>query len=196
MFLRTLGCAVAATLTAVLAAGAPAYASEGFIAEELSYVFHYSDSDVVVTAGGPIEAFCGQAAPGATALRVFSRADGTDTLKAHGQQDQAIYVYEYAGGSAAMIGETCAAYSADPETEPPAAKATGTGLLKFTIEGIEGPADIGGFTISNSINGVATSPDGTRWKVRAWADFEVGEDGAPVGDPNDFQGASVRPIGP
>ena len=47
---------------------------------------------------------------------------------------------------------------------------------------------------ANGVNGMATSPDGTTWKVRTWADFAI-DDGVLVGDPADIQGLAITRTG-
>lgn len=192
-----LAAALGALALAVTAAPAANAAPQGFMQDTLFFGFFYDNVDdgVVVTAGVPIDDFCLQEAPAEAPLRVFLKSDGTATLKSHGNQDVAIYVYEFDGPGPALIGATCEAiFDADPTTMPPTPVATGTGLMKFTVTGIEGPDDIGGFHLSNSINGMATAGDGTQWKVIGRAAFETAEDGSPIGDPDDFQSLSVRQV--
>lgn len=44
----------------------------------------------------------------------------------------------------------------------------------------------------NVAKGKVTAADGTRWRVRGHADFDLHEDGYPLGDPADFQGLTVE----
>lgn len=44
------------------------------------------------------------------------------------------------------------------------------------------------------MKGVATSPDGTSWRVRTWADFAI-DDGELIGDPSEFQGLAIHRMG-
>lgn len=195
---RTAAVSIAIALTAVGTVGAAGVAdAKGYQEDTLNYGFFYGDFEAghIATAGIPAEGFCGPDG-GQADLRVFLRNDGTATLKSHGQRDVPIYLYEFDGDAPELIGLACdALFDNDPATEPPAPFAVGSALLKSTTDGIEGPDDIGGFDVSNSINGHATSPDGSQWKVIGRADLSIDEAGEPIGDPADFQRLTVRQVG-
>jgi hypothetical protein len=194
--MRARGTCVVATLVAMTFVVAGTVDAKGYDEDTLDFGFFYDDlaAGYVATAGVPIEDFCLDA-PAEADLRVFSRRDGTATLKSRGQRDVAIYLYEFAGPAPALVEVACEAiFDGDPATEPPVALATGSGLLKVTVVGIEGPEDIGGYSMFNSINGIVTATDGAQWKVRAHADFDLDDDGVPIGDPSEFQGLDVQRI--
>ena len=170
---------------------------QGFVQDTLGYALFYDNpgEGIVVTAGARIEQFCiGKTA--AAPLRVFTGQDGTSTLKVRGEQDAPVFVYQFAGPGPALIGAACEAlFDDDPTTQPPEPWAEGSGLLKLTVTGTEGPDDPGGFHVANSVNGRATAVDGTHWKVKGHTSFDLDETGAPIGDPADFQDASIYRIG-
>ena len=188
-----LGVAVAASPAGAKNPTTPG-AGQGFVEDALSYGYLYAEAGYILTAGQPIEDWCGPL-QGSAPLRVFVDGDGLATLKVRGAQDQALYLYEFAGPPPALIGMACGAiFDDDPTTVAPAPIGTGSGLMKTTIDGIEGPSDLGGFDVFNSVNGVVSGADGTTWKVRGAADLTIGEDGIPVGDPATFQGVTVQEI--
>lgn len=87
-----------------------------------------------------------------------------------------------------------ALFDGDPSTEPVPPFAHGMARFKERI-GIPAGGGPGGVQVFNGVNGKATETDGTTWKVRTWADLEIGDDGMPIGDPADFQGLSIHQIG-
>jgi hypothetical protein len=197
------GAVVATTLVGGAApAGAvkngPSGDPQGFVRDTLDYALLYDDpgEGIVVTAGVRIEQFCfGDTAT--APLRVFTDQNDTSTLKVRGEQDVPIFVYQFAGPGPALLGTACAAlFDDDPATQPPEPWAEGSGLLKLTVTGTEGPNDPGGFHVANSVNGRVITVDGTHWKVKGNSSFDVDEVGVPIGDPADFQDASIHRIGP
>lgn len=202
-----IGALVAIAIVAALAASPGAAASgsagsgdpQGYVEDVLYYGLFYEnvEAGIVVTAGTSLEGFCPGGTPGTAPLRVFERQDGTDTLKVRGEQDVPLYVYEFAGSAPALVGMACeAVLDDDPTTNPPEPWAAGQGLLTFTITGIEGPDDMGGFSVANAINGRVVAGDGSEWKVLGSTSFDMDESGAPIGDPAEFQSVSIQRIGP
>ena len=171
---------------------------QGFVRDILDYLLLFDDQGegIVVTVGARIEQICVGDVSSAP-LRVFADRDGAATLKVRGEQDAPLFVYEFAGPAPALIDAGCSAlFDGDPATQPPEPWAEGSGLLKVTVSGIEAPDDPGGYSVANSINGRATAVDGTRWKVVGNTSFDLDEGGIPIGDPTDFQDASIHQIGP
>lgn len=169
----------------IVASATPALAqSRGFVEDELQYGFFYAnlDAEVSVFAGGPVESFC-EGDPGSAPLRVFERKDGSVDLKVDAKNEP-IWVYQSNIEPPVLLGQVCTGQIAPPE-----AFATGTADLKVRISITDGTEEI-----SNGVNGKATAADGTRWKVRTWADFSV-VDGVLQGDPAEFQGVKIRQIG-
>lgn len=194
--------AVTALVPATSTAGAvehdPASGPQGYEHDILDYLLLFDDQGegIVVTVGARIEQICiGDVAT--APLRVFTDRDGAATLKVRGEQDAPLFVYEFAGPAPALIDAGCGAlFDGDPATQPPEPWAEGSGLLKVTVSGIEAPDDPGGYFVANSINGRATAIDGSQWKVKGSTSFELDEGGTPIGDPTDFQDASIHRIGP
>lgn len=170
----------------IMAAAAPAVAEpQGFVEDEFHYGFFYASFElgVVVFAGGPVESFC-EGEPGTAPLRVFERNDGSVDLKVDAR-DQPIWVYRVDVEPPVLVEQVCSGQIAPPE-----AFATGTANLKARISILTNGVQ----EVSNGVNGKATSADGTRWKVRTWADLTV-VDGVPQGDPAEFQGVKIQQIG-
>lgn len=187
--------ASAAAVPAASAGGSPPGNQNGFFADEATVdLFYGFDSGYALFVGFTAEDACFGTPPPTVPARVFARADGTFTVMSHGRPEVDMYLYEF-NDPPILIDETCAAlFDDDPSTQPLQPIATGTGQVKFAITGIEGPDDMGGFHIVNSANGTVTAEDGTQWKVRGHADFDLGEDGVPIGSPADFQGLRVNQI--
>ena len=158
--------------------------------------FYGFDGGYVLFTGATPEDLCYDTPPPLAPAKVFERRDGTFTVKARGIKGIDLFLYEFDGPAPALIGATCEAlFDGDPATTPLQPMAVGTGTERLTIRGTEGPDDIGGFHVANSARGTVKSTDGTRWKVRGHASFDVGEDGVPIGEPSHFQGLRVRQIG-
>lgn len=150
------------------------------------------DVDVLLFTGDTVENYCNGAPEPVVTARVFSREDGGVELKVN-SGGMPIFLYHSPLGAPEFIDETCGAlFDGDPATVPVQPFAIGTANFK---ERISIAAD-GAEHDSNGVNGTATSTDGTHWKVRTWADFDLGEGGVPIGDPADFQGLDIHPIGP
>lgn len=170
----------------IVAAAAPAGAEpRGFVEDELQYGFFYANFDegVSVFAGGPVESFCG-GDPGTAPLRVYERNDGSVDLMVDAR-NQPFWVYPSDVDPPVFLEHVCTGQIAPPE-----AFAIGSGNLKVRISVLPD----GVLEVSNSVNGKATSDDGTQWKVRTWADLTV-IDGVPQGDPAEFQGVKIQQIG-
>lgn len=174
-------------LAVILPSAAPAWAqSRGFVADEFEYGFFYSNFDVGVSvfAGGPVESFC-EGEPRSAPLRVFERKDGSVDLKVDAKNEP-IWVYQSEIEPPVLLEQVCTGQIAPPE-----AFATGTANLKVRLSILTDGTE----EFFNGVNGKVTAVDGTRWKIRTWADFSV-VDGELQGDPAEFQGVSIHQIGP
>lgn len=191
--------AVATALVVLALAASPAAAGlppddvdpQGYDVDTLSYLFFYDApaDGIVVTVGGPATAWC-TGEPSMVDGRTRTGVDGTFSGKVR-SPGQSIHVYAFDGIAPQLVDETCAAlFDGDPATEPIAPIATGEGRLKVT----ETVDPDGVVWLFNGVNGFASSPDGTQWKVRTWADFGITADGELIGDPAEFQGAMVTEI--
>ena len=183
----------------VVTAGSSAADPKGFIEDELGVGFFYGTlgehPNVVLLVAGTAEEFCEanpddpfNAEPGVAPLRIFPRADGSVDFKVN-DKGQPIHLYETdIDGAPPWIGQVCADLAAGGET--PAPFASGIADLKVRLS-FESEDRIDVF---NSVNGVASGTDGQAYRVRAWADLVV-ENGIPIGDPADFVGFRLQPIG-
>ena len=188
---------IAATFTTTLLVAAAATAAtaepQGFDEEDHQAGRFYGNFEVgVLLFTFDVEAYCGDELEPVVTAKVFHREDGGAELMVN-SREMPIFLYHSPLGAPEFIGETCGAlFDADPATVPVPPFANGTANFK---ERITISAD-GVREDSNSINGTATGSDGTTWKVRSWADFVLGDDGVPIGDPADFQGLTIHEIGP
>ncbi len=180
-----------ATVMLMVAVAAPASATaKGFIEAELEEGFFYGTFDqspnVALTAGNPIEGFC-LGEEGTAPLRVFERKNGAVDLKVN-TKNWPIYLYETDFNDVpAWLEDICPGIVAGQT--PPEPFATGEADLKVRTSVVS--EDL--IEVSNSVNGKATSTDGTEYKVRATADLVV-VDGVPQGDPRDFIGFTLTEI--
>lgn len=186
----------ACLLMAALATTATAQ-PQGHIRDRLDVGYFYGTFDqepnIGVLVGGRAEEFCldnpadpFNAEPGSAPLRVFPNDDGSVVLKVNdtGQPIHLYHQHDVVGPE--WIAQVCADFFAGaPAPEP---LASGTALLKVRL-GIDGDV----VDVFNSVNGTASGPDGTVYKVRAWADLVV-VDGVPQGDPTDFVGTEITEI--
>lgn len=178
---------LAMVIAMIVASAAPAWAQpQGFVEDEFHYGFFYANFDVGVSvfAGGPVESFC-EGEPRSAPLRVFERNDGSVDLKVDARNEP-IWVYQSEIEPPVLLEQVCTG-----QVAPPEAFATGTVNLKIRLSIL---AD-GTQEFFNGVNGKVTAADGTRWKIRTWADFSV-VDGVLLGDPAEFQGVSIHQIGP
>ena len=184
--------AFAGCLVAVTTPGATAD-PQGFETVEHQVLRFYGDfdADILLFTGPEVVDLCLGAPEPVIDARVHDRQDGGIALKAEARE-LPVVLYRSDLGAPEFIDATCTAlFDDDPATVPVEPFAVGT--VGFT-ERIDVPGD-GLPHHRNSVNGTATDTDGQLWKVRGTADFVIGEDGAPVGDPADFQGLVARPIG-
>lgn len=190
-----------AVVTLVLVAAVPTASAAGSQGKHKGFddamvpvdLFYGFDTGFALFAGVTPEQICNGDEPPMVPARIFERKDGTFTIRSHGRPDVDLFLYEF-DDPPKLIEETCAALDNVPSTQPLQPIAVGTGKLKFAITGTEGPDDMGGFHIANSVNGIVSAQDGTHWKVRGYADFDLAETGMPIGSPADFQGLRVRQI--
>lgn len=150
---------------------------------------NFEEEVLLFSAGTPEDICTGSPEPTVTA-RVFDRRDGSADLMVN-TRDVPIFLYHSPLGAPEFIDQTCGAiFDGDPTTTPVQPFAVGTAQMKeritFHPDGFQ--------EHSNGVNGMATSPDGTQWKVRTWADFAI-DDGVLIGDPAEFQGLDIRRVG-
>lgn len=184
-------------LMLLVGASVPAGAEpKGFVREGLPYGYFYGTfgetPELVLIAGGSAEEFCPEGfdgTPGIAASRVFVREDGSVDVKVN-DKSQPIHLYEVTADAMAWIGQVCSDIALGGEA--PAPMASGFAKLKvrdsYLFDG--GPP----VHLFNSVNGKATGPDGTRFKVKASADIPF-ENGVPVGTPPDWVSFSLKQIG-
>jgi hypothetical protein len=183
------------TVLLVLALAAPASASHGdphgFDRDTFDYHFYYDTGGYVLTVGGTMEEQCASPEPGEAPMRLFVDDDSVQFRV--DAADQPAYLYEFDGIAPELEAAVCSgALDLAPIGE-------GTVRLKvrwtLTFDGEPSPqvAPIHQ-DIRNSAVGSITTADGTWWRVRAWADFEVGPppDFAFSDDPADFQGIRLH----
>ncbi len=150
-------------------------------------------SDFTLFVGFTLEDACNDVAPLLAPAKVLERNDGTITLKARRIRNVDMFLYEYGGDAFDLIDAACEAiFDDDPTTQPLQPIANGHGRVQITLAGLEGLDDTGGFHIRNSAWGRLRGEDGSRWKVQGRANFDLAEEGFPIGDPAEFQGLRVR----
>ena len=183
--------AVAALIGSSLGPATAHAEPQGYIQDEFQVGLVYGtfgqDPNLTLLVGGTVEEFCPDD-PGTAPMRVFLRNDGTVDLKVN-DKDQPIYLYEQTVGDAFdWIESVCEQLDRNPDAVEPFA--SGTADLKVRISIISDDlADV-----FNSVNGKLAASDGTRYRVRASADFIAGPSG-PEGDPADFVSFELRKIG-
>jgi hypothetical protein len=182
----------AAMIGATLAPATANAEPQGYVNGEFDVGLVYGTFEEVgpnftLLAGGTVEEFC-PGDPGTAPVRVFFRNDGSVDLKVN-DKDQPVFLYEQTiGDSFDWIDSVCTA--ASEGAAPIAPFASGTADLKVRISDPgDGPVDI-----FNSVNGELSASDGTRYRVRASADFVLGPFG-PEGDPADFVSFDLTKIG-
>lgn len=176
------------TVTTSAAVAAP----QGYDEEERNAGRFYGsfEKDVLLFTGDGAEAWCMGDEPTRTA-RVYDRSDGSVDVKVN-VRDMPFVLYRTPLDAPLFLEATCEALDDDdPTTVPVQPFASGTAGYKERVsispDGVEGTY--------NGVNGIAVGTNGTRWKVRTWADLVV-DDGVPLGDPAEFQGLSIQQIGP
>lgn len=147
-------------------------------------------SGVLLFTGDGAEDICNGRPEPVVSARVFERRDGSMILRVNGQKVPFVLYYSELN-ALEFIDQTCEAlFDDDPDTMPVQPFASGTARYRertdTSPDGVE--------EIFNGVRGFATSADGTRWKVRSWADFVV-DNGVLMGDPAEFQGLSIRRVG-
>jgi len=165
--------------------------------EMLSVDLFYSTSysGILLFAGFTAEDACNEVAPRMARAKVTERPDGTLKIKTGKIRGVDLYLYHFGGDPFQLIDETCAAmFDDDPTTQPLQPFAAGKGRVKIAHTGLDSVDDIGGFHIRNSARGTVTSEDGSRWKVRGRASFDLTEEGFPIGDPAEFQSLRIRKL--
>jgi len=194
-----IGAVVAAAAVGAVAAPTSVHAEpQGFLPVDFGVGYFYGTFDenpnTTLVVGGAAEDFCADnpddpfsGEPGLTTARLYFRDSGTVDFKVN-DKDQPIHLYHHAGVSPEWIEGVCADLEADP-TAVPEPFASGTANLKVRLSVISDDL----IDVFNSVNGFATSDDGTEYKVRASADLIV-ENGAPVGNPADFVSLNLNEI--
>lgn len=180
-------CLLLAWTTAAALAAPPGYHEQNHDAGRFYANF---EQDVLLYTGDGVESICTGAPEPTVPARVFHRKDGTVQLKVNARE-MSIVLYRSPLGAPEFIEETCTAlFDNDPATVPVQPFATGTANFKERItispDGVEDHV--------NGVNGFATGTDGTKWKIRTWADFVI-DNGVLIGDPAEFQGLAIRQIG-
>lgn len=187
---RTLTTFLAACLLlAGLATGASAAPPE-VVEHDAGRFYGNLEQGILLFTGDEVTNICSGVAEPVVPARVFQRRDGSTDLRARAD-GMAIFLYHSPLGAPEFIDATCQAmFDGDPSTNPVDPFASGTARFREDItvhpNGYEEHV--------NGVNGSATSPDGTRWRVRTWADFAI-DDGMLVGDPAEFQGLSLHQLG-
>ncbi len=150
-------------------------------------------SDYTLFVGFTLEDACNDVPPLMAPAKVLERGDGTITLKARRIRNIDMFLYEWGGDAFDLIDTTCAAmFDDDPTTQPLQPIATGKGRVQITLAGLDSLDDTGGFHIRNSAWGRLRGEDGSRWRVHGRANFDLHEEGYPIGDPAEFQGLRVK----
>lgn len=191
--------AVVTALTAIGSFAVPASAhAGGQPAEETPIGFFYSTfeegSNLWLLAGGTAEEFCRDnpddpfnGTPGSVLTRVKERHDGTIVIRGKGH-GVPIHLYEQDGFPTPdwIVGLCADLFDDDPTTVVPEPLASGYGTVR-----IRDVIDGNRVDVYNSVRGTAYGADGTRYRIRASADFEV-VDGELIGNPPDFVELDVR----
>lgn len=189
---RTITTVVAACLLLAGITTAASAAPQGYDQQDHMAGRFYGNFElnVLLFTGDEVTDICNGAPEPIVTARVFSRQDRTVDLKVNAR-DMPIFLYHSPLGAPEFIDATCTAmFDGDPTTTPVQPFATGTASFKERIT-----VHPGGFEEHvNGVNGVATSPDGTSWKIRTWADFTI-DDGVLIGDPAEFQGLAIHRMG-
>ncbi len=192
-FPKTIAAGATACLLLLAMTAAAASADPGRSPDEIDHpagrFYGNFDLDILLFAAGTAEDICtGEPEPTVRA-RVQERADGTTMLWAR-SDDVPFVLYRADVGAPEFIEQTCGALlDGDPATVPVQPFAAGVG--RFRERSVTSPDGV--VAITNSVSGLASSPDGTTWTVRTWADFDL-VDGMPVGDPAEFQGLAIRQV--
>ncbi|MEM7286879.1 MAG: hypothetical protein AAF480_11050 [Actinomycetota bacterium] len=140
--------------------------------------------------GGTVEEFCEagpDGGPGTATAKIRERKDGTTRVKVK-SWNQPMYLYEAdIEGVPPWLDQVCGTYFTDGTAPEPFA--SGSGFLKVR-DTIHSPDYI---EVFNKVRGYLHEPDGTKYKVRASADFVL-RNGVPDGDPEDFVSFSLRKL--
>lgn len=190
---RTLCVALAACVLLAGSISSATAAPKGYDEVEVEAGRFYGDFESeVLLFTFDVEKFCEGAPEPVVSGRLFERRNGGTVLKVNARGLQT-FLYSSPLGSPEFIDQQCEVLAdGDPSTVPTQPFASGTGTLKERVR----VSPEGVVEISNGVKGFATSDDGTRWRVRSWADFVLGDDGVPIGDPADFQNLTIRRVGP
>jgi hypothetical protein len=192
---------VTVLLLAVVGLGSPADAGpKGFVEGDFGVGYFYGtfnqSPNIVLLAGGTVEEFCANnpddpanAEPGSAIARFFSRRDGSLDIKVNDKGQPIHLYYVEFPGAPPWLEQVCADLAAGEPAPVPFASGTANLKVRISVES-ESLVDV-----FNSVNGKASGPDGTRYKVRASADLIV-QDGEPVGNPEDFVDFELVEIGP
>jgi len=191
-FARTTLAFVTATVGVTAMVATPAAAEpQGYVEQVVPAGLFYGnfELDVLLFTGGGVDEICNGAPEPVVSARVYERNDGSVDVRINAEEISFV-LYSSELGAPEFIDQTCEAlFDGDPETVPVEPFASGTGKLKQRISSSPDGVD----EIVNGVNGFATAPDGTTWKVRTWADFVV-DNGVLIGDPAEFQGLSIHQI--
>jgi hypothetical protein len=193
IFRRAIAAGMAISLLLAGSATIAAAAPRGFVEVDHPagrFYGGFGSGVLLFTGEGGAEDICNQVPEPTVTARVFERNDGSVDLKVNAQEVPFV-LYDTELDAISFIEQTCELlFDGDDETMPVQPFASGTAKFKERISSSPDGVD----EIFNGVNGFASSPDGTTWKVRTWADFVVDNDML-IGDPAEFQGISIRQLG-
>lgn len=145
--------------------------------------------------GGPAQDFCEDnpddpfgGEPGTSMAWTRVRNNGSVVVKVNDPSQPIYLYYTDIEGAPPWIEEVCDAYFENGTVPEPFA----TGSARLKVFDVVHSEDL--IEVYNSVRGTVTSPDGTRYRVRAFADLVI-ESGVPVGDPADFVFLQIKKIG-
>jgi hypothetical protein len=190
-----------AVMSLVFVAAAPAASASGSdddhdrssAVEQIEVGFFYGSDGYTLFSGAAPSDFCTENFTMAKA-KVSERRDGTFTVKAKGHNIP-MYLFDFGGPAPALIDMACEAlFDDDPSTNPLEPIAVGSGRVKIKDTGLAEFGATAGFHSFNVSRGTVRGEDGSKWRVRAWADLDIDENGFPVGNPAEFQSLSVKQV--
>ena len=140
--------------------------------------------------GGTVEGFCEagpEGGPGTATARVRERKDGSVRVKVT-SWNQPMYLYEAdVEGIPPWLDQVCGTYFTDGTAPQPIASGSGFLKVRDTIH----PSDR--IEVFNKVRGWVQQPDGTKYTIRASADFVL-ENGVPTTSPEDFVTFKMREV--
>lgn len=185
---------VVASVSLGLVASAGAEGDQRYSEEPFEVGFFYGtfgeSPNTFLLVGGTVEEFCEagpEGGPGSATAQVRERKDGSVRVKVK-SWNQPMYVYEAdVEGVPPWLDQVCGTYFTDGTAPKPFA--SGSGFLKVR-DTINSPDHI---EVFNKVRGYVQELDGTKYKVRASADFVL-ENGVPTTSPDEFVTFSMRKL--